>query len=100
MVRKKSPLVFAILICLFRTPLPRFQLDLDLPAADRWTAIGSLYRDQAPNLIAYLETVIPKWAIPIVEAIGSVTLLFRTFLTYFLSAAKISSLSFASTGMK
>lgn len=52
------------------TTLPRFSLNLDLPAKDRWTAIGTQYRDKAPALIAYLETIVPVWAIPIIEEIG------------------------------
>lgn len=53
------------------TAVPKFVVDLDAPAADRWTHIGSLYKDKAPALIAYLETMVPAWALPILETIGN-----------------------------
>jgi hypothetical protein len=53
------------------TPLPKFTVNLDAPAKDRWTEIGTLYKDQAPALIAYLETMIPAWTLPIIEAIAA-----------------------------
>lgn len=53
-------------------PLPRVTLDLDLAPADRWTHIAnqSRFRDQVPAVMAYLESEIPKWAMPLLETVA------------------------------
>lgn len=52
------------------TVLPVVQVDLDAPAQDRWTHIAVNYKDKVPAIMDYLGSVIPKWAIPIVEIIA------------------------------
>lgn len=52
------------------TVVPKFTLNLDLPAKERWAPIVSRYKDQVPALLAYLESNIPKWAMPIIQEIG------------------------------
>jgi N-acylethanolamine-hydrolysing acid amidase len=54
-----------------RVAVPRFTLNLDLPAAERWLEIAALYKDRAPGLISYLKENIPAWALPIVQKIGA-----------------------------
>lgn len=49
----------------------RFTLNLDLAPKDRWTHIVSQYKWAVPAILAYLETAIPAWAMPIVAAIGA-----------------------------
>ena len=53
-----------------RVAVPHFQLNLDLPAEQRWTEIATQYKDKAPALMEYLKENLPSWAIPIVQEIG------------------------------
>ena len=52
------------------TRVPKYTLNLDLPPKQRWAPIVSQYKSQAPAILAYLEAAIPKWAMPIIQAIG------------------------------
>ncbi len=45
-----------------------FTLDLDAPPATRWDHIAPAYSSYVPDVMAYLESAIPKWALPLVEA--------------------------------
>ena len=56
-----------------RTPsdVPRFVFNLDLPPAQRWDAIAPKYKAQAPDILNYLLSYVPKWVVPIIEMIGN-----------------------------
>jgi len=53
------------------TTVPRKVINLDLPPMERWTALGAEYKSKAPAVIEYLENFVPKWAMPVVEAIAA-----------------------------
>jgi len=53
------------------TRVPNYKINLDLPPKQRWGPIVSRYKDQAPALLAYLESNIPKWAMPIIQTVGT-----------------------------
>ena len=53
------------------TPVPRFVLNLDLPARERWSEIiTNHYQSEGPSIIDYLKGNIPEWAMPIIQVIG------------------------------
>ena len=43
---------------------------LDLPHQERWKAIGALYASKTSALVDYIESVCPKWLIPIMKGVG------------------------------
>jgi hypothetical protein len=43
---------------------------LDLPPQERWKAIGALYASKTSALVEYIESVCPKWLIPIMKGVG------------------------------
>jgi len=47
-----------------------YVLNLDLDPAHRWDDIGKAFKTKAQSLVTYLEQFIPKWSLPILEAIG------------------------------
>ena len=59
---------------------PVYTLDLDAPAATRWAHIAKDYTQYMPAVTDYFESVVPAWAVPIIEAIaGSVTSYFTDY---------------------
>ena len=50
--------------------VPKFQVDLDAPAATRWAPIIAHYKPQAPQILAYLQAQVPKWAMPVIQTIA------------------------------
>ena len=50
---------------------PVYTLDLDEPASTRWNHIAKDYKRMAPKIIDYFEEVVPKWAVPLIEAVGA-----------------------------
>lgn len=47
-----------------------FSLSLDLPPEERWKAVGTLYANKTSDLMEYIESVCPKWLIPIMKGVG------------------------------
>ena len=43
---------------------------IDLPPEQRWKAIGELYSSKTAALIDYIESVCPKWLIPVMKSVG------------------------------
>jgi len=43
---------------------------MDLPQKDRWTEIVADYKQDAPAILNYLNSMLPKWAMPIVQTIA------------------------------
>ena len=59
---------------------PVYTLDLDAPAATRWAHIAKDYTQYMPAVTEYFESVVPAWAVPLIEAIaGSVTSYFTDY---------------------
>lgn len=56
-----------------QTPIPMYEVNLDLPQKDRWTAVANVYKDKIGRVTDYLSAFIPKWALPILEAIAGST---------------------------
>lgn len=50
--------------------LPRYSVDLDAPAEERWQHVAKDFVDEVPAVQNYLDSFVPKWALPIIEAIG------------------------------
>jgi len=50
--------------------VPKYTLDLDLPQKERWAHIVADYKSYAPGILAYLRSMVPAWALPIIQAIG------------------------------
>ena len=50
---------------------PVYRLDLDQPASTRWDHIAKDYKDKVPAVIAYFKTVIPGWALPLIEGVAA-----------------------------
>ena len=48
---------------------PVYTLDLDAPAATRWAHIAKDYTQYMPAVTEYFESVVPAWAVPLIEAI-------------------------------
>eukprot|EP00656_Telonema_subtile_P014881 TRINITY_DN17708_c0_g1_i1.p1 TRINITY_DN17708_c0_g1~~TRINITY_DN17708_c0_g1_i1.p1 ORF type:complete len:378 (+),score=93.02 TRINITY_DN17708_c0_g1_i1:187-1320(+) len=42
---------------------------MDLPQKDRWTHIVADFKSDAPQIMGYLKSQIPKWALPIITTI-------------------------------
>merc|ERR1711871_1572881 len=53
-----------------RHAVPTYKLNLDLPQRNRWSHIIKDFKSFAPQILAYLESNIPKWAIPIIKTIA------------------------------
>ena len=55
------------------TAFPTYIINLDLPPAQRWTAIASLpkYQALAPKALAYLQQQVPPAVLPLLEKILS-----------------------------
>ena len=55
------------------TAFPTYMINLDLPPAQRWTAIASLpkYQALAPKALAYLQQQVPPAVLPLLEKILS-----------------------------
>ena len=53
-------------------PIPSVTVDLDLAPEDRWTHIANQtqFRALVPAIREYLQSEVPVWAIPIIEALG------------------------------
>jgi acid ceramidase len=52
-------------------PAPRYSLNLDLPASERWNDIAADYKDQAYKIVDYLKSQLPTWLYPIVIALAA-----------------------------
>ena len=52
-------------------PAPRYTLNLDLPATERWNEIGALYKDDAYRITTYLKDNLPPWAFDPAVKIGA-----------------------------
>ena len=50
---------------------PVYTVDLDAPAATRWNHIAVRYKDKVPEILAYFEAVLPKWALPLIEGVAA-----------------------------
>jgi hypothetical protein len=50
---------------------PVYTVDLALPAEQRWTHIAKAYKSKVPAIVAYFDAVVPKWAMPLIEAVGA-----------------------------
>ena len=50
---------------------PVYRLDLDAPASTRWDHIAADYRAKVPAVVAYLSSVIPAWAMPLIEGVAA-----------------------------
>jgi len=48
---------------------PLYTVDLDEPAATRWSHVAADYRNRSSVLIAYLDSVVPKWLVPVIETV-------------------------------
>eukprot|EP00325_Prymnesiales_sp_UTEX-LB-985_P015157 CAMPEP_0174757144 /NCGR_PEP_ID=MMETSP1094-20130205/107113_1 /TAXON_ID=156173 /ORGANISM="Chrysochromulina brevifilum, Strain UTEX LB 985" /LENGTH=222 /DNA_ID=CAMNT_0015963059 /DNA_START=18 /DNA_END=687 /DNA_ORIENTATION=- len=46
-------------------------MDLDAPAATRWDHIAKDYKAKMPAIVAYFESYLPKWAVPMIEAVAA-----------------------------
>jgi len=53
-----------------KQPIPKYVLDLDLPAEERWDHIAKDFVQNVPAMLDYLNAFLPKWARPLVEKIG------------------------------
>ena len=60
----RCPAPLLILAC---TLSPAFS---DLPAEERWKAIGELYSNKTSVLVDYIDSVVPKWLMPIMKGVG------------------------------
>ena len=49
---------------------PVYTLDLDKPASTRWNHIAKDYKSKMPAIIEYFESFIPKWLLPLIEALA------------------------------
>ena len=49
---------------------PLYTINLDEPAATRWNRVAEDYKSKMSAVVDYLESVVPAWAMPLVEAIG------------------------------
>ena len=47
-----------------------YTLDLDAPMATRWDHITKDFKSKAPAVIDYFNSAVPKWAVPLLEAVG------------------------------
>eukprot|EP01062_Namystynia_karyoxenos_P062070 TRINITY_DN549_c0_g2_i1.p1 TRINITY_DN549_c0_g2~~TRINITY_DN549_c0_g2_i1.p1 ORF type:complete len:458 (+),score=151.91 TRINITY_DN549_c0_g2_i1:79-1374(+) len=64
-----------------RTPVtpPHVKINLDLPPEDRWTAALAPHKDVAAKLQAYLDSMIPPWAVELLEAAMGPVVKYRGF---------------------
>jgi hypothetical protein len=51
-------------------PVPKYVLNLDLPAEERWNHIAKDFVKDVPAMINYLDAYLPVWAQPLVEKLG------------------------------
>ena len=49
---------------------PLYTVDLDMPAATRWDHVAAAFKDKMPLVVAYLESVVPPWALPLIEMVA------------------------------
>mmetsp|Transcript_5716 Transcript_5716/g.11968 ORF Transcript_5716/g.11968 Transcript_5716/m.11968 type:complete len:408 (-) Transcript_5716:521-1744(-) len=50
--------------------LPVVRLNLDLPPEERWKSLVAPYKTQWAAVLEYLQSAVPRWAIPIAETIA------------------------------
>jgi len=73
---------------------PLYTVNLDEPPETRWNHIAKAYKSQVPAVQDYLNSVVPKWALPLVEgAASNLVGYFREYGTEMQAMAKVWGVS-------